>query len=482
MRKFICFFAILNILAANTFVYAEAETEITEGVSSEGEQQSDEAFSVTAQTAVVIDPQTGIVLYDKNGDQEMYPASITKIMTALLAIEYAESEGHSFDEIITHSHNAVYNIGPGSSHIGMREGEQITLDQALYGILLASANEVCMAVAEHIDGTVDAFVERMNKRAAELGATHTHFANPHGFHDDNHYTSAHDIALIMAEAVKNEKFVNYISTYEFIIGTTNMVDEVRYLHNGNRLINPYSSFFWEGCIGGKTGFTDEAGNTLVIYGGDGEHKFIAAVMKEPGREYSYADAKALIEYAQTLYSGDKINILSKEKPIKDINIVQNGEIMGTASIVPTEDYEIELPQTMSADDIKLDIVAPESFDVPIGNGRNAGTVYAVFNDKVMCSIDLAVTDIKNADGEAVDFIEPEDGEKAVNKKGIFNILIIAGGVVAFLIVILIIFYIINGIIAKRRREKRLKLKALERRERRRANLEKKIGSVGDDND
>jgi D-alanyl-D-alanine carboxypeptidase len=336
-----------------------------------------------------------------------------------------------------------------------------------------------MAVAEHIDGTVDAFVDRMNKRAKELGAVNTHFANPHGFHDDNHYTTAHDIALIMAEAVKHPEFVKYISTYEYQIGFTNIVQEVRYLHNSNKLINPYSNFYWEGCIGGKTGFTDQAGNTLVVYGGDGEHKFISAVMMEHGREYSYNDSKKLIEYAQSLYSGDKINIFSQDRAVKSINIVQDGDVVATAEISPAEDYEIELPDTMTADDVKVDIVTPESFDAPLGIGRKAGTAYALFNDRLMCSVDLTVTDIKNSDGESVEFMALADAEKAVEKTSIFNILVISACVVGALLVILIVLYIINRNIAKIKQEKRLKLKALERRERRRANLEKRIGRIDD---
>lgn len=469
MKKFICFLSILSILL-NTFIYAEPITEVVTDVQS---TVTNDIPILGAETAAVIDPETGILLYGKEQDKKMYPASITKTMTALLAIEYAENSEKGFDEIITHSHNAVYNIGPGSSHIGMRENEQISLDDALYGILLASANEVCMAVAEHIDGSVDKFVEHMNKRAVELGAINTHFANPHGFHDENHYTTAHDIALIMAEAVKHEDFIRYISTYEHQIPFTNVVQEIRYLHNSNKLISPYSNYHWEGCIGGKTGFTDQAGNTLVIYGGNGEKKFVASVMKENGKGNAYTDTKSLIEYAETLYSGEKTSILSEDTSVKELDIMQNGEKVGTASLFPTKDFKIELPIFMSKDDIAIDLSTATNFEVPIGIGKSAGTAYAILNNKVIFKTNLVVSKIIDKDGQPTDFINLTTADKSSSQNIFFNIIIIALIVVLLLLAILVALYIINNIHKKRKRQQRIKMREIQRRERRKALLEKK---------
>lgn len=224
LKKIFCLILLYTFFINNTtyIIYAETETSSaetsqnsTDDTAAKDNQNSEEAntsdpMGLQAEAAILIDADTGIILYDKNPHEKLYPASITKILTSLLVIEYCEENPERYNEIITHSHNAVYGIGYGSSHIGMREGEQITIDQALHGVLLRSANEVCMALAEHIDTTVDAFVEKMNNKAKKLGALDSHFANPHGFHDENHYTSAYDMSLIMKEAIKHEKFVELI--------------------------------------------------------------------------------------------------------------------------------------------------------------------------------------------------------------------------------------------------------------------------------
>ena len=189
----------------------------------EGDTGSEEAIDPTVQTndipgwpqgdavecdaAICFDANTGTVLYGKNIDKQEYPASITKIMTVLLALENG-----NLDDTVTFSENAVYSIEYGSAHLGLTEGEELTLEQCLYGIMLASANEISNAVAEHIGGSVENFANMMNEKAAQLGCVNTHFVNPNGLHDENHYTCAYDMALITQEAMKYEKFREIIHT------------------------------------------------------------------------------------------------------------------------------------------------------------------------------------------------------------------------------------------------------------------------------
>lgn len=208
--------------------YVEAYYEEIQSNNIAGWPQGD---AVQADSAIVMDADTGAVLYAKDIDQELYPASITKIMTALLALENG-----NLDDVVTFSEYAVYSIEYGSSHLGLTEGEELTLEQCLYGILLASANEISNAVAEHIGGDVETFADMMNQRAEELGCTHTHFVNPHGLHDENHYTTAHDMALIMQEALKNPKFCEIIGTEEYFFPETNLVDEKRYFINHHKMV------------------------------------------------------------------------------------------------------------------------------------------------------------------------------------------------------------------------------------------------------
>ena len=243
--------------------------------------------------AIVMDAETGAILYSKNIDEMKYPASVTKVMTTLLALENGNLE-----DIVDFSVEAVYSIEFGSSHLGLTEGEQLTLEQCLYGIMMASANEISNAVAEHIGGDIDTFVQMMNDRAAELGCTGTHFENVHGLHDENHYVTARDMALITQEALKHEKFREIIATEEYHYDETNLVDEKRYFINHHRMMLSWEpDYLYEGCLGGKTGFTDEAWNTLVTIAERDGMELICVVLRTPGLDRSYWDTTELLDYA-----------------------------------------------------------------------------------------------------------------------------------------------------------------------------------------
>lgn len=246
--------------------------------------------AVNAEAAIVMDADTGAILYAKNIDQKEYPASITKIMTTLLALEKG-----NLKDTVKFSEYAVYSIEYNSSHLGMTEGEELTLEQCLYGIMLASANEVSNAVAEHIGGDVETFVKMMNERAKQLGCTGTHFVNPHGLHDDNHYVTARDMALISRKAFNNKMFRKIIKTVEYHFPETNLVDEKRYFINHHKMISE-EGMIYEDVIGGKTGFTDQAQNTLVTMAKRGNQRLITVVLKAPGLYVSYDDTKILLDY------------------------------------------------------------------------------------------------------------------------------------------------------------------------------------------
>ncbi len=278
--------------------YVEAYYEEIQSNNIAGWPQGD---AVQADSAIVMDADTGAVLYAKDIDQELYPASITKIMTALLALENG-----NLDDVVTFSEYAVYSIEYGSSHLGLTEGEELTLEQCLYGILLASANEISNAVAEHIGGDVETFADMMNQRAEELGCTHTHFVNPHGLHDENHYTTAHDMALIMQEALKNPKFCEIIGTEEYFFPETNLVDEKRYFINHHKMVEE-EGMEYDGIIGGKNGFTDEAWNTLVTAAERDGQKLICVVMMVPGQYESYDETRVLLDYGFAGFHNEQIS-------------------------------------------------------------------------------------------------------------------------------------------------------------------------------
>jgi D-alanyl-D-alanine carboxypeptidase len=246
---------------------------------------------LVSDSAIVIDADTGDILYEKDAYSTRYPASITKIMTGLLVLENGD-----LTSTVTFSENAIWGIERDSTHIALDVGEQLTLEQALYATLVVSANEAAMGVAEHIGGTIENFADMMNERAAELGCINTHFVNPNGLHDDNHYTCAYDMALIAREAIKLDKFREITSTTYYEIPPTNLQEETRYLYQDNKLIKQDSDYYYEPCIGGKTGYTDQALGTLVTWAEKDGRTLICVVMHARPSRATYTDATALFKY------------------------------------------------------------------------------------------------------------------------------------------------------------------------------------------
>lgn len=248
-----------------------------------------EGPKVMAETAIVMDMDTEEILYAKGIDEKRAPASTTKILTAMLAIEKVP-----FETQITFT-DEVNNIEAGSTHIGIKPGETLTMKDCAYAILLASANEVSSGVAEYIGTTVPAFVDMMNQRAKELGCTNTHFVNANGLYDENHYTTARDLAIIAKAAFQNETFREVVKTPYYIVPKTNITDEERWLNNHHKMILQGSEYY-EGCLGGKTGYTEKAGNTLVTYAEKNGRKLVCALLADVNIVAQYTDTKALLNY------------------------------------------------------------------------------------------------------------------------------------------------------------------------------------------
>ena len=248
-----------------------------------------EAPSVNADGAILMDAVTGTVLYEKNANHTFYPASITKIMTALLT-----AENCSFDETVTFSHEAVYSVPSGYASIAANEGEEMSVEDCMYALLLPSANDAANALGEHIAGSVEAFAQMMNERAAQLGAKHTHFVNPSGIHDEAHVTTPYDMAMIMKACVLNERFMQVASSQTHTIMPTNKQEEERPVANLHRMLFSSYSEYYEYAVAGKTGYTTPAQNTLVTYAEKGDMKLICVVMHCSGT--TYEDTEALLEY------------------------------------------------------------------------------------------------------------------------------------------------------------------------------------------
>ena len=245
--------------------------------------------AVEAEGAVLMDAATGNVLFSKNGDTKFYPASITKLMTALLV-----AENCGLDDKVTFSATATTNLESGAVSINMVEGDVMTVRQCLYALLLKSANEVGNALAEHVAGSNAKFAEMMNAKAAALGCTNTHFTNPHGLNDTNHYTTPHDMALIARAAFQNDTVKTVASTRTYTLPPTIKNPSGLTVTMGHKMLNPSDSRYYPGVIGGKTGYTSKAGNTLVTAVEKDGVRLIAVVMKSKSTHYT--DTKAMFDY------------------------------------------------------------------------------------------------------------------------------------------------------------------------------------------
>lgn len=315
--------------------------------------------AIGAQSAVVMDVNTGTILYSKNPHDELYPASTTKLLTGLLVIENT-----TMDEIVTFSSDAVWNIDRGSTHLSIDVGEQLSVEDCLYGLLLGSANEVAYALAEHVGGSMDGFVAMMNERAAKIGCQNTHFANSNGLPREDHYTSAYDLALIGKECFANETFCKIAGTTKYTIKPTNKQPSERPISNHHKML-PGFKYEYEGFIGGKTGYTEVARQTLVSCAERNGMRLICVVMKEEAPA-QFTDTIELLDYAfssfqtvnisenETRYNLNsdaffktKYDILGSTRPILSISKAGNAVIPKSVKL---SDLQTEITYSDSASD------------------------------------------------------------------------------------------------------------------------------------
>lgn len=335
--------------------------------------------TVESSAAIVMEANTGAILYEKNIHDKHYPASITKILTTLLAVENCDLE-----ETVTFSSDAVYKT-EGTS-IARDVDEQMSLKDTLYAVMLGSANECAYATAEHVGGTYENFVDMMNAKAKEIGCVDSHFSNPHGLPDETHVTSAYDMALISRAAIQNEKFRAITGTKKYTIPATNKHDEPVYLVNHNGMLTYYKTgkYVYEDCIGGKTGYTVAAGHTLVTYAERNGMLLICVVLKT-SQKGQYLDTTNLLDYCFDNFQ--MINIAKNESEYSTQGL---RDVLNFTTSEPylsiDEDASIVLPKTADFKDAKA------TFSTKTASKSIAGTIQYMYGDRKIGSADVLVTD------------------------------------------------------------------------------------------
>lgn len=292
VKKLFAFLTTLSmVLMMSAHVMAAVDLNAKYEVDTNKIQGWPQAADIASDTGILMDADTGTVLFDKGGDQERYPASITKIMTLLVAVENS-----SMDEQVTFTETGVRNVAADSSNINSKVGEVMTMQDCLHALMIISANDAAAQIAEHVGGTEQNFIDMMNQRAAEIGCTNTHFTNSSGLPDENHYSSAKDMALIFREGLKNKDFRSVIGDADYTIQPTNMTSDKRVMHTHHPMFAPESDIYYPGCIGGKTGFTNLAAHTLVTAVEQNGTTYIAVVMHGVELSTCCLDSKALFDY------------------------------------------------------------------------------------------------------------------------------------------------------------------------------------------
>ena len=354
MKKVICFFICVCIMMQSVVVFAEGNTDL----------------GLNAKSAILMEESTGNILYESNPDERLPIASVTKVMTMLLIMEAVDSGKISLDDMVTVSENAM---SYGGSTMFLETGEQLTVNDMLKGIAVASANDGCVAMAEHLAGSESAFVDMMNEKAKELGMENTHFMNTNGLDEDDHYSSARDVAIMSRELMKHETIFNYTSIW---------MDTLRggkfQLANTNKLIR-----FYDGANGLKTGSTSKALCCLSAAAKRNDMQLIAVVLGAPTSAERFASAKSLLDYGFANYAvntqitaGDEVQKIAVEKGVdKEVGVVA-GDSCST------------LVKKGQEDNITKEIKIDETITAPIEAGQKIGTMTISRDGEVIANIDL----------------------------------------------------------------------------------------------
>lgn len=403
---------------------------------------------VTAGASILIDANTGNVLFEKNADKKMFPASTTKIMTALVALDAVKNEEISLSQPLTLNQAAYDRLDIDGSSIALKVGESMTLEGLLQGLLIASGNDAAVVIAEGIAGSEAEFVARMNEKAKAIGLENTVFQNPHGLHDENHYTTARDMARLAREAMKNDTFKGIVECAHIYLPATNMSDK-RYFINTNNLVSlmRYPYYFYDKATGIKTGSTSEAGYCLVSSAEDKGKSVIAVIFDAEDISVSHNESKAVLQHGITDFS---LKSLAKRDDIfGEVKVKQAAD--GTDHLLLSAAKNLDALFPIGGDAEKVEVVCeiPEKVYAPITSGQVIGKATFMYEGKEIGAVDLCSTvEIKRHFlGFISSFFEWLWSFRAVK----FVVFTVLGLVLAFFVLVCIGFY---RAIKKSKRKKR----------------------------
>ena len=355
------------------------------------------APQVTAQRAILVDANYDEILYEKDAHQKAAPASITKVMTALLVCEAIEEGTLSPETVVTASETALSNLHSNGSTANIKAGEEIDVRNLLYCLLLPSANEAANILAETVCGNTADFVEKMNQRAQELGCSNTHFANPHGLDQDGHYTTAYDIYLFTKEAMTHPLFQEIVSTKMYDMPATNL-SKARRFYNTNSLLSTwyYLGYTYDKAIGVKTGTTDNAGCCLVSAAKDGDDYLICVVL---GAEVikidntsvprQFSESRDLLKWGFSNFR--RVTISRGDTPVTQVAVTLSQDA-DSVMLKPVGEFSCTLPVDVSTDDIDSSIeLFQESIAAPVEEGQILGSMTLSYAGKVYGTLDLVAT-------------------------------------------------------------------------------------------
>ena len=356
--------------------------------------------------AILMDANYDEILYEDSAYEKAYPASLTKVLTALLVIEAIEEGTLTADTKVTADDTSQQGMVAGASTANIKVGETLSVEELLYCLLLPSANEAANILAVAVDGSIEAFVEHMNRRAGELGCKGTHFTNANGLHDDDHYTTAYDLALMMTQALQYDLFRTIIGSVSHTVPATNLSGE-RTLYNTNGLISNwyYSGYVYSKCIGGKTGTTDEAGRCLVSAAEGGDTLLVSVIlgsgpMEQEGydkpRQGQLVESTRLLEWGFSNFR--RVTITQGDDPVAKVKVTLSRQA-DEVNLKPQGSITRTLPKDMDLDQIETRITIPyESVEAPVAEGQVLGTMTLSYEGEVYGTLDLvAVTSVERSD-------------------------------------------------------------------------------------